>query len=107
MRSRRLWSSTQLTDLPALLLLVTLWRQTGARDAPKGGPHMDDALNGIMGVEEAAQKWGTTSHYVKNLCRAGRCRARKMGKTWVLDRDQPSPIRRPRKGGKSDGDSAL
>ena len=67
----------------------------------------ESALDGIMGVEEAAQKWGTTPHYVKNLCRTGRCRARKMGKTWVLDRDQPNPIRRPKRGEKPDGGSSV
>lgn len=45
----------------------------------------------VIGVEEAAEKWGLSAGYVKNLCAAGKVKAKKIGKTWVLDRNQTRP----------------
>jgi excisionase family DNA binding protein len=50
-----------------------------------------------MGVEEAAKLWGTTPGYVKNLCAEGKVRAVKIGKTWILDKNQPNPLKQAAK----------
>ncbi|WP_282200048.1 helix-turn-helix domain-containing protein [Collibacillus ludicampi] len=56
-----------------------------------------DPLSQIMGVEEAAKLWGTTPGYVKNLCAEGKVRAVKIGKTWILDKNQPNPLKQAAK----------
>jgi hypothetical protein len=48
-------------------------------------------LENIMGVEEAAERWNSTPGYIKNLCASGKVLAVKIGKTWVLDKNQPNP----------------
>lgn len=48
-------------------------------------------LDHIMGVEDASKLWLLTPGYIKNLCKAGKVKAKKIGKTWVLDGDQPNP----------------
>lgn len=48
-------------------------------------------LQGIMGTEEAAEKWGLSNGYVKNLCNKGVIQARKIGPTWILDINTPNP----------------
>lgn len=52
-------------------------------------------LDQVMGVHEAAELWNTDAGYVKNLCNAGKVRAKKIGKTWVLDVNQPNPKQKP------------
>lgn len=47
-----------------------------------------------MGVDEAAEKWLLSPGYIKNLCASGRLLAVKIGKTWILDREQPNPSQR-------------
>lgn len=48
-------------------------------------------LENVIGVEEAAKLWGLSPGYIKNLCAAGKLKAKKVGKTWVIDKTQPSP----------------
>lgn len=48
-------------------------------------------LENIMGVEEAAELWGLSPGYVKNLCADGKIKAKKIGKTWVIDKTQDNP----------------
>lgn len=50
-----------------------------------------NALNGIMGTEEAAERWGLSQDHIKRLCRDGKVKCIRIGKTWVLDKNQPSP----------------
>jgi len=50
-------------------------------------------LDGIIGVEEAAERWGLTPGYIKNLCAEGVVVAKKIGKTWVIDGTQQNPRR--------------
>ena len=45
-------------------------------------------LNNIMGVEEAAELWNLSPGYIKNLCASGKVKAVKIGKTWVIDKNQ-------------------
>ncbi len=49
------------------------------------------ALDMVMGVEEASEQWGLSSGYIKNLCAEGKILCRKIGKTWIIDKSQPSP----------------
>lgn len=48
-------------------------------------------LESVIGVEEAAEKWGLSPGTVKNYCAEGRVIAKKIGKTWVIDANQPNP----------------
>ena len=51
-----------------------------------------DILDQIMGVEEAAKLWGYDNpDSVKRLCREGKVRAKKIGKTYVIPKDHPNP----------------
>jgi excisionase family DNA binding protein len=47
----------------------------------------------VMGVEEAADLWNLSPGYIKNLCAEGKINAKKIGKTWVIDKNQPNPSR--------------
>jgi hypothetical protein len=48
-------------------------------------------LNSVIGVEEAAEKWGLSAGYIKTLCAEGKIIAKKIGKTWVIDQTQEKP----------------
>lgn len=51
-------------------------------------------LDNIMGVDEASEIWGLSPGYIKNLAAEGKINAKKIGKTWVIDKDQPNPKRK-------------
>lgn len=51
-------------------------------------------LDKIMGVNEAAEKWGFSPDHVKKLCRDGDVYAVKIGKTWVIEKNQEKPKRK-------------
>jgi hypothetical protein len=48
-------------------------------------------LTDIIGVEEAARLWGLSPGYIKNLCAQGKLECKKIGKTWIIDINQPNP----------------
>jgi excisionase family DNA binding protein len=48
-------------------------------------------LENVIGVDEASKLWGLSPGYIKNLCAEGKIIAKKIGNTWVIDKDQPSP----------------
>lgn len=48
-------------------------------------------LDEIMSCQEAAEIWGLSPHYIKNLCKEGKVIAKCIGKTWIIDKNQPSP----------------
>ena len=48
-------------------------------------------LDHIMGVQEAGEKWNLHPDSVKRLCAQKKVTAKKIGKTWILLRDQPNP----------------
>lgn len=48
-------------------------------------------LDKIIGVNEASELWGLSPGYVKNLCAEGKIKSKKIGKTWVILKDQPNP----------------
>lgn len=45
-------------------------------------------LNNIIGVDEAHSISGLSAGYIKNLCAAGKISAKKIGKTWIIDKEQ-------------------
>lgn len=49
------------------------------------------ALHNVIGVEEAAELWGLSAGTIKNYCAQGKIQSRKIGKTWVIDKNQPNP----------------
>ena len=51
------------------------------------------AINNVMDAEEAALAWGVSMSHVKTLCTQGRVIARKMGRFWIIEKDQPNPRR--------------
>ncbi|MGO4952050.1 hypothetical protein [Paenibacillus sp. DRB1-1] len=49
-------------------------------------------LDNVMGAVEAAKEWDYDSPgTVKNLCATGKVIAKKIGNTWVIDKNQPNP----------------
>lgn len=50
-----------------------------------------DALNHIMGTEDASNLWGLSQDHIKRLCRDGKVKATLIGKTWIIDKNQDSP----------------
>lgn len=48
-------------------------------------------LERIIGVVEAGEMWGLSPDHVKKLCRDGVVRSKKIGKTWVVDKEQSNP----------------
>ncbi|GGP14217.1 helix-turn-helix domain-containing protein [Oceanobacillus neutriphilus] len=50
-----------------------------------------NVLEQIMGVETAGELWGFSPDHVKKLCRDGKVKAVKIGKTWILDKNQENP----------------
>lgn len=48
-------------------------------------------MSQLMQTEEAAELWGLSQGYIKNLCNEGNVIAYKVGRAWLLLRDQPNP----------------
>lgn len=44
-----------------------------------------------MGVHDAAELWGLSADHVKLLAKRGDIEARKIGKTWIIDKNQHNP----------------
>ncbi|MCP1285238.1 MULTISPECIES: helix-turn-helix domain-containing protein [Bacillus] len=53
-----------------------------------------NALDDVMGVEEAAEKWDLSAGYIKNLCSRKEIMAKKIGKTWIILKSQERPNKR-------------
>jgi excisionase family DNA binding protein len=47
---------------------------------------MDSNLCNVIGVHEAASLLNVSPGHVKNLCAQGKIVAKKIGKTWVIDK---------------------
>ena len=51
-----------------------------------------EPLESVIGVHEAAELWGYTPGTIKNMCRMGKIKAKNIGKTWIIDKNQsPRP----------------
>lgn len=48
-------------------------------------------LDHIMGTEEASKLWNLSQDYIKHLCQKSKLKATRIGKTWVLDKNQTNP----------------
>ena len=48
-------------------------------------------LSNVIGVDEASELWNLSSGYIKNLCAERKIKSKKIGKTWIIDKDQPNP----------------
>lgn len=48
-------------------------------------------LNQIAGISEMAELWGLSESRIKYLCQNGEIEAKKIGKTWVIDKNQDNP----------------
>lgn len=48
-------------------------------------------LDKVIGVEEAAELWGLSPNYIKNLCAQGKVKAKKVSGKWVIDKTQENP----------------
>lgn len=47
---------------------------------------MESNLHNVIGVHKAASILNVSPGYVKNLCAQGKIVAKKIGKTWVIDK---------------------
>ncbi|MEW9575482.1 helix-turn-helix domain-containing protein [Bacillus toyonensis] len=54
---------------------------------------MDRDLCNVIGVHEAASILNVSPGHVKNLCAEGKIEAKKIGKTWVIDRSRLRGVR--------------
>ncbi|EJR51714.1 hypothetical protein IIO_06173 [Bacillus cereus VD115] len=52
---------------------------------------MNNPLEHIMGVKEAGEMWELSADRVKGLCQSGDVIAKKVGNSWILDKNQPNP----------------
>lgn len=50
-----------------------------------------ECIYGVMGVDEASELWELSPGYIKNLCAKGKIKSKKIGKTWIIDKEQPNP----------------
>lgn len=48
-------------------------------------------LDEIIGVQEASELWGLSADRIKQLCQTGEIEAKKIGKTWVILKNQQNP----------------
>ncbi|AZJ23172.1 DNA-binding protein [Bacillus wiedmannii bv. thuringiensis] len=54
---------------------------------------MNTFLHNTIGVHEAASILNVSPGYVKNLCAQGKIVAKKIGKTWVIDKSRLRGVR--------------
>lgn len=50
-----------------------------------------NVLDYVMGVQEASVLWGLSADWIKTLAANGEIKAKKIGKTWVIDVRQNNP----------------
>lgn len=48
-------------------------------------------LENCIGVDEASALWGLSPGTIKNYCAAGKIVSKKIGNTWIIDRNQENP----------------
>lgn len=53
-----------------------------------------NSLFRIMSAEEASERWGLSAGHIKNLAADGKIKARKVSKTWLIDKYQPNPSKK-------------
>jgi len=50
-----------------------------------------NCLQQLWSCQDASKEWELSPHYIKNLCKAGKVKAVQIGKTWIIDKNQPNP----------------
>lgn len=60
-------------------------------------------LDNIIGVEEASKLWGLSPGTIKNYCAEGKIISKKIGKTWVIDKNQENPSKLKKESTDSNG----
>lgn len=53
--------------------------------------NQENDLTNIMSCADAAELWELSPGYVKHLCQKGKLKARCIGKTWIINKNQPNP----------------
>lgn len=53
-----------------------------------------EVLENVMGVDEASEVWELSPGHIKNLAAENKIKAKKIGKTWVIDKTQANPKKR-------------
>jgi len=71
--------------------LMELEQNTCDWENPKVKMFKQNAIENIMSVEEAAVAWGLAAGTVKNYCAQGKVQARKIGRDWAIEKNQPNP----------------
>lgn len=51
----------------------------------------NNPLDNVMSCQEAAELWNLNPDYIRELCNKGKVKAKNIGKTWIIDKNQPSP----------------
>lgn len=54
-------------------------------------PDSDSPLFRVMDIAEASELWGLSQPHIKLLCSKGEVICRKVGRIWLLEKDQPNP----------------
>lgn len=49
------------------------------------------SLNNVVGVEDASKLWGLSPGTIKNYCAEGKIISKKIGNTWIIEKNQPNP----------------
>ena len=49
------------------------------------------AINKVMDIEEASEFWGMSKARIKTLCADGAIIARKVGRVWIIEKNQRNP----------------
>lgn len=49
------------------------------------------AIDNVMDIEMASEAWDISKPHIKLLCQRGEVVAQKMGRIWIIEKDQPNP----------------
>ena len=50
-----------------------------------------NAVERVMGTDEASTLWGLSQQRIKVLCEEGKLESRRIGKHWIINKNQPNP----------------
>lgn len=64
---------------------------------------LNSPLENVMGVDEAAELWGLSAGTIKNYCAEGKVEAKKIGKTWIINKNQENPSQLKKESNENNG----
>ncbi len=64
------------------------------------------AIYNVMDIDEASELWGISKPHLKRLCVNDKIIARKVGRIWLIEKDQANPRRYAPKSTGGDGSAA-